>query len=103
MLLIHYIGKAGDSNPYCVIAAAQYPCGLAAIPLANGETATITMPKQVSPPSRQMLIDPLELWKKQAGGAESSVAVARRRLTGDRDQRAESGLGELIWRVMERP
>jgi len=37
-----------------------------AIPLAEGETATITMPKKMSPQSWQMLIDTLELWKKQA-------------------------------------
>ena len=40
-----------------------------AIPLADGETATITMPKKMSPQSWQMLIDTLELWKKQAGAA----------------------------------
>jgi hypothetical protein len=40
------------------------------IPLADGETATITMPKKMSPQSWQMLIDTLELWKKQAGAAE---------------------------------
>jgi hypothetical protein len=37
-----------------------------AMPLADGETATITMPKKMSPQSWQMLIDTLELWKKQA-------------------------------------
>ena len=42
----------------------------AAIPLVDGETATITMPKKMSPQSWQMLIDTLELWKKQAGAAE---------------------------------
>lgn len=42
----------------------------AAIPLADGETATITMPKQMKPQSWQMLIDTLELWKKQAATAE---------------------------------
>jgi hypothetical protein len=41
-----------------------------AMPLAEGETATITMPKKMSPQSWQMLIDTLELWKKQAGAAE---------------------------------
>jgi hypothetical protein len=41
-----------------------------AVPLADGETATITMPKKMSPQSWQMLIDTLELWKKQAGAAE---------------------------------
>jgi hypothetical protein len=40
----------------------------AAIPLADGETATITMPKKMSPQSWQMLLDTLELWKKQASG-----------------------------------
>jgi hypothetical protein len=38
-----------------------------AVPLADGETATITMPKKMSPQSWQMLLDTLELWKKQAG------------------------------------
>jgi len=42
----------------------------AAIPLADGETATITMPKKMSPQSWQMLIDTLELWKTQAGAGE---------------------------------
>jgi hypothetical protein len=37
-----------------------------AIPLVDGETATITMPKKMSPQSWQMLLDTLELWKKQA-------------------------------------
>jgi hypothetical protein len=41
-----------------------------AIPLADGETATITMPKKMSPQSWQMLLDTLELWKKQAGAAD---------------------------------
>jgi len=41
-----------------------------AIPLVDGETATITMPKKMTPQSWQMLIDTLELWKKQAGAAE---------------------------------
>ena len=41
-----------------------------AIPLADGETATITMPKQMSPQSWQMLIDTLDLWKKQAAAAK---------------------------------
>lgn len=40
-----------------------------AIPLADGETATITMPKMMSPESWQMLLDTLELWKKQAAAA----------------------------------
>jgi hypothetical protein len=40
-----------------------------AIPLADGETATITMPKKMSPQSWQMLLDTLELWKKQASEA----------------------------------
>jgi len=40
-----------------------------AIPLADGETATITMPKKMSPQSWQMLLDTLELWKKQAAVA----------------------------------
>ncbi|MFM7373609.1 MAG: hypothetical protein ACKO39_00435 [Chthoniobacterales bacterium] len=39
---------------------------MAAARLADGKTATITMPKQMSPQSWQMLIDTLELWKKQA-------------------------------------
>jgi hypothetical protein len=43
---------------------------IASIPLADGETATITMPKKMSPQSWQMLIDTLELWKKQAGAAD---------------------------------
>jgi hypothetical protein len=38
----------------------------AAIPLVDGEMATITMPKKMSSQSWQMLIDTLELWKKQA-------------------------------------
>lgn len=42
----------------------------AAIPLADGETATITMPKKMSPQSWQMLLDTLELWKKQADAVE---------------------------------
>lgn len=42
----------------------------AAIPLVDGETATITMPKKMSSQSWQTLIDTLELWKKQAGAAE---------------------------------
>jgi hypothetical protein len=41
-----------------------------AIPLADGETATINMPKKMSPQSWQMLLDTLELWKKQAGAAD---------------------------------
>lgn len=40
------------------------------IPLADGETATITMPKKMTPQSWQMLIDTLELWKKQAAASE---------------------------------
>jgi hypothetical protein len=43
---------------------------VASIPLADGETATITMPKKMSPQSWQMLIDTLELWKKQAAIAD---------------------------------
>jgi len=43
---------------------------MASIPLADGETATITMPKKMTPQSWQILIDTLELWKKQAGAAE---------------------------------
>jgi hypothetical protein len=42
---------------------------MASIPIADGETATITMPKQMSPQSWQMLLDTLELWKKQASEA----------------------------------
>jgi hypothetical protein len=42
------------------------------IPLTDGETATITMPKKMSPQSWQMLIDTLELWKKQAAAADIS-------------------------------
>jgi hypothetical protein len=42
---------------------------ITAIPLADGETATITMPKKMSPQSWQMLLDTLELWKKQASEA----------------------------------
>jgi hypothetical protein len=34
------------------------------------EMATINMPKKMSPQSWQMLLDTLELWKKQAGAAE---------------------------------
>jgi len=41
-----------------------------AIPLADGETATITMPKKMSAQSWQMLLDTLELWKKQSAAAE---------------------------------
>jgi hypothetical protein len=41
-----------------------------AIPLADGETATITMPKKMSPQSWQMLLDTLELWKNQSAAAE---------------------------------
>ena len=44
--------------------------GIPSIPLAGGETATITMPKKMLPQSWQMFIDTLELWKKQAGVAE---------------------------------
>jgi hypothetical protein len=40
--------------------------GIPSGPLADGETATITMPKKMSPQSWQMLLDTLELWKKQA-------------------------------------
>lgn len=43
-----------------------------AIPLADGETATITMPKKMTPQSWQMLIDTLELWKKQTEAADVS-------------------------------
>lgn len=43
---------------------------MASIPLAEGETATINMPKKMSPQSWQMLLDTLELWKKQAGAAD---------------------------------
>lgn len=42
----------------------------AAVPLADGETATITMPKKMSPQSWQMLLDTLELWKTQSAAAE---------------------------------
>ena len=40
-----------------------------AVPLADGKMATITMPKKMSSPSWQTLIDTLELRKKQAGAA----------------------------------
>jgi hypothetical protein len=43
--------------------------GIPSGPLADGETATITMPKKMSPQSWQMLLDTLELWKKQASEA----------------------------------
>jgi hypothetical protein len=82
MLTILYTGWAGGSNAYCVIAAAQYPCGLAAIPLANDETVTINMSKQMSAPSWQKLIDPLELWKKQAGAAEPQWRVKGGKVEG---------------------
>jgi len=39
---------------------------------ADGETATITMPKMMSPQSWQMLIDTLKLWKKQTEAADVS-------------------------------
>jgi len=42
---------------------------VAAIPLAEGEMAIITMPKKMSPQSWRMLIDTLELWKRQASEA----------------------------------
>ena len=45
-----------------------------AIPLADGEIATIMMPKKMSPQSWQMLIDTLELWKKQASSETASAA-----------------------------
>jgi hypothetical protein len=38
--------------------------------LTDRKTATITMPKKMSPQSWQMLIDTLELWKKQAGAGD---------------------------------
>jgi len=38
--------------------------------IPDSETATITMPKHMSPESWQMLLDTLELWKKQAAAAE---------------------------------
>ena len=47
-------------------APAQRDERTAAVPLADGETATITMPKKMSPQSWQMLLDTLDLWKKQA-------------------------------------
>ena len=47
------------------------------IPLAGGETATITMRKKMSLQSWQTLIDTLELREKQAGAAESRVADIR--------------------------
>jgi hypothetical protein len=37
--------------------------------LTDRKTATITMPKKMSPQSWQMLLDTLELWKKQAADA----------------------------------
>jgi hypothetical protein len=36
------------------------------ISAVDSEPATITMPKKMSPQSWQMLLDTLELWKKQA-------------------------------------
>jgi hypothetical protein len=36
----------------------------------GNRSATITMPKKMSPQSWQMLIDTLELWKKQAGAGD---------------------------------
>lgn len=54
------------------ISAAQRDERTAAIPLADGETATITMPKKMTPQSWQILIDTLELWKKQTEAADVS-------------------------------
>jgi len=69
----------------------------AAIPRADGEMATITSPKLMSAPSWQKLIDPLELWKKQAGAAEPQW-----RIKGGSRAQLEPRLGAIAPRHIAR-